>query len=63
MGAVGMRVTKKEELADTLKKAIGMKTTVVIDCQIDCDDKVFPMVPAGSPIDKVFDEQDLLEMR
>jgi len=63
MGAVGMRVTKKEELADTLKKAIGMNATVVIDCQIDCDDKVFPMVPAGSPIDKVFDEQDLLEMR
>jgi len=59
MGAVGMRVTKKEELAGALKKAIEMKTTVVIDCQIDCDDKVFPMVPAGCPIDEVFDEQDL----
>lgn len=63
MGAVGMRVTKKEELAETLKKAIEMNTTVVIDCQIDCDDKVFPMVPAGCPIEEVFDEQDLLEMR
>jgi len=59
MGAVGMRVTKKEELAGALKRAIEMKTTVVIDCQIDCDDKVFPMVPAGCPIDEVFDEQDL----
>ena len=59
MGAVGFRVTKVEELADTLKKAIALKTTVVIDCQIDSDDKVFPMVPAGRPIEEVFDESDL----
>ena len=32
---------------------------VVLDCQIDCDDKVFPMVPAGAAIDEVFDEDDL----
>ena len=59
MGAVGLRVTKKSELNSVLKKAIALKKTVVIDCQIDCDDKVFPMVPAGRPIDEVFDESDL----
>jgi len=59
MGAVGFRVTKIAELADTLKKAIALNKTVVIDCQIDCDDKVFPMVPAGRPIEEVFDEADL----
>lgn len=59
MGAVGFRVTKKEELEETLKKAIALNTTVVIDCQIDSDDKVFPMVPAGAPIEEVFDAQDL----
>ena len=26
---------------------------------IDCDDKVFPMVPAGAPIEAVFDQDDL----
>jgi acetolactate synthase-1/2/3 large subunit len=31
----------------------------VIDCVIDCDDKVFPMVAAGKPIDTVFDQEDL----
>lgn len=59
MGAVGFRVTKMSELEGVFKKAIALKTTVVIDCQINSDDKVFPMVPAGRPIDEVFDENDL----
>jgi len=61
MGAVGLRVTKIEELEPTLKKAISLGKTVVVDCQIDCDDKVFPMVPAGQPIEEVFDEDDYLK--
>ena len=59
MGAVGIRVTKKEELADAIKKAIELNTTVVLDCIIDSDDKVFPMVPAGANIEDAFDEDDL----
>lgn len=59
MGAVGIRVTTKEEVGPAIEKAIALNTTVVIDCQIDCDDKVFPMVPAGAPIADVFDEDDL----
>ena len=59
MGAVGIRVTKKEEVGPAIEKAIALKTTVVLDCQIDCDDKVFPMVPAGAPIEEVFDAEDL----
>ena len=59
MGAVGIRVTSKEELPAAIKKAIELKTTVVLDCVIDCDDKVFPMVPAGANIEDAFDEEDL----
>ncbi len=59
MGAVGIRVTKKEEVGPAIEKAIALNTTVVIDCQIDSDDKVFPMVPAGAPIADVFDAEDL----
>ena len=59
MGAVGIRVTKKEYLADAIKKAIELNTTVVLDCIIDSDDKVFPMVPAGANIEDAFDEDDL----
>lgn len=59
MGAVGILVTKREEVGPALEKAIALNVPVVIDCQIDCDDKVFPMVPAGAPIEEVFDGDDL----
>lgn len=59
MGAVGIRVTTKEELREALAKAIALNTTVVLDCMIDSDDKVFPMVPAGANIEDAFDEEDL----
>ena len=59
MGAVGIHVTKKEEVGPAIEKAIALNTTVVLDCQIDCDDKVFPMVPAGAPLEEVFDAEDL----
>ena len=59
MGAVGIRVTTREELKDALEKAVSLGRPVVLDCQIDKDDKVFPMVPAGAPIEEVFDQDDL----
>ena len=59
MGAVGIRVTKKEEFEPALRKAMELGRPVVIDCIIDKDDKVFPMVPAGAAIEEVFDQDDL----
>ena len=44
MGARAYRVTQKEELEPVLREAISLNIPVVIDCQISCDDKVFPMV-------------------
>ncbi len=59
MGAKAYRVTQKEELASVLKEAISLNIPVVIDCQIGCDDKVFPMVSPGAPIADAFDDTDL----
>ena len=59
MGAKAYRVTQKEELAPVLKEAIPLNIPVVIDCQIGCDDKVFPMVSPGAPIADAFDDTDL----
>ena len=59
MGARAYRVTKKEELEPVLREAIRLNIPVVIECQIGSDDKVFPMVPAGKPIEEAFDEIDL----
>lgn len=61
LGCEAIRVTKKEEVADAIKRAIEMKRPVLIDCMIPEDDKVFPMVPAGAPISEVFDATDLEE--
>jgi acetolactate synthase-1/2/3 large subunit len=59
LGCEAYRVTRKEEVLPTIQKAIAAKRPVLIDCMIDSDDKVFPMVPAGKPIDEVFDADDL----
>ncbi len=59
LGCAAIRVTEKEEMAPALEKAIALKKPVLIECMIPEDDKVFPMVPAGAPIDEVFDGDDL----
>jgi len=59
LGAKAYRITKREEVEPVLREAISLNIPVVIDCQIGSDDKVFPMVPAGKPIEEAFDEIDL----
>ncbi len=59
LGCDAYRVTKKEDVYDAVKQAIANHRPALIECVIDQDDKVFPMVPAGQPIDQVFDEKDL----
>ena len=59
MGATGMRAKTQEEFAEELAKALEMKTPVLIDCIIDSDDNVWPMVAPGAPISEAFDESDL----
>lgn len=59
MGAKAYRITKKEELRPVLQEAMALAAPVVIDCQINCDDKVYPMVSPGAPIQDAFDDTDL----
>lgn len=59
MGAKAIRVTKKEEVDAAFQKAIKAGDPVLIECVIDHDEKVFPMVAPGAPIEEVFDEQDI----
>ena len=59
LGCEAIRVTRKEEVAQAITRAIELKKPVLIECVIPEDDKVFPMVPAGAPISEVFDATDL----
>lgn len=59
MGAVGIRVTTLEELEPAIQKAIDLKKPVVLECVIDSDDKVWPMVAPGASISEAFAQEDL----
>ena len=50
MGAVGYRVSKKEEFEEALKDAINSNKVAFIDVQVDRREDVLPMVPPNSPL-------------
>ncbi len=59
LGCEAILVTKKEEVAPAIEKALTLGKPVVLNCIIDEDDKVFPMVSPGGPISEAFDAEDL----
>lgn len=63
MGAAGFRAGTKEEFEKAFEKALTLGRPAVIDCQIDSDEKVWPMVAPGAPINEAFDEKDLEEKK
>ena len=52
-GAVGLRVTRPEEVVPTLKKAFSTPKPVIIDFVVDPEENVYPMVPAGEPLNQM----------
>lgn len=52
-GAVGIRVTKKEEVRPAIEKAIATDNVCVLDFVVEEEENVFPMVPAGQAIDQM----------
>ncbi|MBQ2319858.1 MAG: biosynthetic-type acetolactate synthase large subunit [Lachnospiraceae bacterium] len=59
MGAKAYRITEKDQVEDVLREAVNSDVPVVIECMIQSDDKVFPMVAPGKNLEDVFDENDL----
>ncbi|TFG44963.1 MAG: biosynthetic-type acetolactate synthase large subunit, partial [Candidatus Brocadiia bacterium] len=56
-GAVGLRATKPSEVEPVLKEAFKTKRTVFMDFLVHWKEKVYPMVPAGAPIDHMLFEE------
>jgi acetolactate synthase-1/2/3 large subunit len=52
-GALGIKVTKKEEVRPAIEKAITTDSTVFIDFRVEPEENVYPMVPAGEAINKI----------
>jgi acetolactate synthase-1/2/3 large subunit len=57
-GIRGYRAKTESEFTEAFEKAVserenGKRTPAIIDCFMDIDEMVFPMVPAGKPIDEL----------
>lgn len=50
LGVQAYTISKKEEVRPTLEKALSANAPVLINCLIDMDINVLPMVPAGASI-------------
>ena len=59
LGCEARRVTSREEFEAAFAEALDCKKPFVIDCIIDSDDKVWPMVAPGAPINEAFDANDV----
>lgn len=59
MDADAFRATTQEEFREAFARALELGRPVLIDCQIDSDDKVWPMVAPGAAISDAFDEEDM----
>jgi acetolactate synthase I/II/III large subunit len=59
-GAKGMRITAQDDPAPIIREALNAGGPVIVDCEIPLDNKVFPMVAPGAPLDEVVigDEED-----
>lgn len=55
----GYQITKKSEVKDILKKALSEKTPALIECVIDKDINVLPMIPAGGAINNPITSIDI----
>jgi acetolactate synthase-1/2/3 large subunit len=64
MGAVGLRMEQKSEVKDIFEKMLEINDKpVLVDCVVDPEDMVFPMVPAGGSNDVIIlNEEGLKEL-
>jgi acetolactate synthase-1/2/3 large subunit len=52
-GACGIRVTKKKDVKKAIETAIKTPLPALIDFQVEKEENVFPMVPAGEAINRM----------
>jgi acetolactate synthase-1/2/3 large subunit len=52
-GAKGLRVTRPEDVKDAIREALEIPGPVFVDFVVDPEEDVYPMVPAGAPINNM----------
>lgn len=51
-GIKGMKIQNNNQIEEVLKQALELNEPVIIECEINKNDKVFPIVPPGAAIDQ-----------
>lgn len=54
-GIKNYRITANEQVEQVLREALALNEPVLVECDINRDEKVYPMVPPGADIDKLID--------
>jgi len=52
-GVLGLRASKPEEVVPVIEQALSTPSPVIMDFVVEQEESVYPMVPAGSPINKM----------
>ena len=60
-GADGEAVTTPEELDEALKRAFSYEGPYIVDCKIDKDEFVLPMLPPGGSMDDIITKLEVQE--
>ena len=60
-GADGEMVTTPEELDEALKRAFSYEGPYIVDCKIDKDEFVLPMLPPGGSMDDIITKLEVQE--
>jgi acetolactate synthase-1/2/3 large subunit len=56
-GLVGIRITRREDVEFAVRRAMETEGTVILDFAIEPETNVYPMVPPGSAITSMIEEQ------
>lgn len=56
-GIEGYSIDNLESLSKVMRAVLKSRKSAVIECKIDKDECVFPIVPAGKPIDNIIEER------
>ena len=60
-GITGIRVTKKEEVAEAVHQAMETSGPVIVDFVVKADENVYPMIPAGQSVQEMLEEEPASE--
>ena len=55
-GILGLRVTDRDQVMPTIKKALAHKGPVLIDFVVDPEEYVYPTIPSGQTVAEMIEE-------